>query len=114
MAIIKHQKNTKVYDPDEKFWDQVDQQTHYLIADILQKKLPLTNLRKKENLDLEKDADYRTLLLDYQEEYGANLPNQETVVNELVYEYLLEVSKSLLRTLSDFTCHDSEYFKNLT
>ena len=114
-AIIKRKKNTKIYPHNEKYWEQVETQAHYLIADILNQKLPLPNLRDKKNFDLEEDADYRTILADYYDQYGANLPSDsQQISHEIAYEYLLEVSKSILGTLKSFACHDSEYFEDLT
>ena len=100
----------------EKYWNQVETQTHYLIADLLNQILPLPNLRKKENLDLEQDADYRTLLFEFENNYFevGNLPDPETLAEEIAYEYLLLVVKSLLRNLSDFNCHLPDYFSGLT
>jgi hypothetical protein len=84
------------------------------MADILNKLLPLPNLRDKKNLDLEKDADYRTLLFEAETNYAEveNLPSSEVLAEEIAYEYLLLVVKSLLRNLSDFSCHLD--FENLT
>jgi len=86
------------------------------VADILNRNLPLPNLRQKENLDLEKDADYRTLLFEFETNYSEaeNLPEPEVLAEEIAYEYLLLVSKSILKTLSDFSCHLPDYFTNLT
>ena len=100
--------------PIEKYWNQVDQQTHYLIADLLNKTLPLPNLRDKKNLDLAQDADYRTLLFETETNYSQadNLPTTEVLTEEMAYEYLLLVVKSLLSNLSDFNCHLD--FENLT
>ena len=100
----------------EKYWDTVDQQTHYLIADLLNKSLPLPNLRDKKNLDLEKDADYRTLLFETETNYSQadNLPPSEVLAEEIAYEYLLLVVKSLLGNLSNFNCHLPDYFTGLT
>jgi len=99
-----------------KYWNQVDQQTHYLIADLLNKTLPLPNLRDKKNLDLEKDADYRTLLFEYETNYSQaeSLPDSQVLAEEMAYEYLLLVVKSLLRNLSDFNCHLPDYFTGIT
>ncbi len=99
----------------EKYWNQVETQTHYLIADLLNQILPLPNLRKKENLDLEQDADYRTLLFEFENNYSSTkLPSSEVLAEEIAYEYLLLVVKSLLRNLSDFNCHLPDYFSGLT
>ncbi|CAH1759435.1 11513_t:CDS:2, partial [Entrophospora sp. SA101] len=71
----------------------VDQKAHYLIADLLNQKLPLPSLREKKNFNPTDDADYRTLLADYQEQYGETLPEAEQVAHEIAYEYLLMLFK---------------------
>jgi hypothetical protein len=84
------------------------------VADLLNKILPLPNLRDKKNLDLEQDADYRTLLFEYENNYSkSDLPSQ-TLAEEVAYEYLLLVVKSLLRSLSNFDYHNPDYFTGLT
>ena len=100
----------------EKYWKQVDQQTHYLIADILNKSLPLPNLRDKKNLDLDRDADYQEIFFTYENNYREqkSLPSSTNLTAEIAYEYLLLVVKSILRSLSAFDCHVSDYFENLT
>jgi hypothetical protein len=76
--------------------------------------LPLPNLREKKNFNPEEDADYRTLLLEYREKYGIALPaDSDQVAHEIAYEYLLEVSKSILQTLKRFTCHEAEYMEGI-
>jgi hypothetical protein len=77
------------------------------VADILNKILPLPNLRDKKNLDLEKDADYRTLLFEYETNYSQieHSLKTESLAQQIAYEYLLLVVKSLLRDLSNFDCH---------
>ncbi|CAJ0917001.1 169_t:CDS:2 [Entrophospora sp. SA101] len=92
---------------------EVDQKAHYLIADLLNQKLPLPSLREKKNFNPTDDADYRTLLADYQEQYGETLPEAEQVAHEIAYEYLLMVIKSLVGTLKGFTCHEPEYMKGV-
>ncbi|CAG8661649.1 32_t:CDS:2, partial [Ambispora gerdemannii] len=54
----------------------------------------------KKNLDLEQDADYRELSFAYENNYSEikNLPESETLAEEIAYEYLLLVAKSLLRS----------------
>ena len=92
----------------------MDQKAHYLIADLLNQKLPLPNLRKKENLDLNQDADYRTIRASYASHYEAEeLPSADSLAEFITYEYLLEVVKSLLRSLRDFSCHSEEYLANI-
>ncbi|CAI2162653.1 6806_t:CDS:2 [Funneliformis geosporum] len=81
--------------PAEKYWEKVDQQTHYLIADLLNQILPLSNLRDKKNLDLEKDTDYRTLFFEYENNYSEEeLLRSETLAESIAYEYLLLVVKN--------------------
>jgi hypothetical protein len=67
-------------------------------------------------LDLEQDADYRALLFDYENNYleVENLPNSNTLSEEIAYEYLLLVVKSILRNLSNFNYHLPDYFTGLT
>ena len=112
--MVKNKKNSSLLTKEEKYWNQIDQQTHYLIADILNQTLPLPNLRDKKNFDLEKDADYRTLFFEYENNYSAepNLPASEVLAEQIAYEYLLLVVKSILSRLSDFSCHLD--FANLT
>ncbi len=100
----------------ESYWDTVDQQTHYLIADLLNQTLPLPNLRDKKNLDLEQDADYCNLLFEYENNYSQtkNTIDSQTLAEEIAYEYLLLVVKSLLRSLSNFDYHLPDYFTGLT
>ena len=98
----------------EKYWKEVDQKAHYQIADLLNQKLPLPNLRKKEYLDLNQDADYRTICASYADHYeGEELPTAENLAESITYEYLLEVVKSLLRSLRGFSCHSEEYLANI-
>jgi len=99
---VKTSKLTK----QEKFWNQAEQQSHYLIADLLNQVLPLPNLRDKKNLDLNKDADYRTLFFECENNYHkAGYSNIKRLVKQIAYDYLLLVVKSLLKKLSDFDCH---------
>jgi len=58
-------------------------------------------------LDLTQDADYRTLLWEYENNYSeeANLPTSKVLAEQIAYEYLLLVIKSLLKSLSSFSCH---------
>lgn len=86
------------------------------MADILNQSLPLPNLRDKKNLDLEQDADYRNLVFEYENNYSEkeNSLSSKILSEEIAYEYLLLVVKSLLRSLSNFNCHLPDYFTGLT
>ena len=111
--MVKTNK-TKKLTAEEKYWNTVDQQTHYLVADLLNKLLPLPNLRERKNLDLEQDADYRSLFFEYENNYSEINTSSEILAEQIAYEYLLLVVKSLLRNLSDFSCHLPDYFSGLT
>lgn len=115
MRIIKRKTTQKPYDSDENltFWDQVDKETHYLIADKLNQVLPLANCRDKKVFNPDDDADYRTLCADTENDYGANLPSKDQVSQEIAYEYLFLVVKSLLGKLRNFDCHQEKYFNEL-
>jgi len=78
--------------------------------------LPLPNLRDKKNLDLDRDADYQELFFAAETNYSEEkpLPSSDSLTEEIAYEYLLLVVKSLLRNLSDFNCHLPDYFTGLT
>jgi len=86
------------------------------VADILNKTLPLPNLRNKKNLNLEQDTDYCTLLFEYENNYSGrkNLSREEVLAEEVAYEYLLLVVRSILRSLSNFNYHIPDYFSGLT
>ena len=106
----KTSAKTKKLTPEEKqekFWNEVEQKSHYLIADLLNQILPLPNLRKRKNLDLNEDADYRTLILESENNCSEAefYPQPESLAEQIAYDYLLLVVKSLLRNLSDFDCH---------
>lgn len=107
---------TKFLKTNQKYWNQVDQQSRYLVADTLNKILPLSNLRDQKNFDLAQDTDYTSLLAEYENNYSAteNLPSSDSLAEEIAYEYLLLVVKSLLHGLSDFNCHLPDYFTGLT
>ena len=110
--VILNRKNNQNSLPTD-YWKDAEQQAHYLIADILNQKLPLPNLREKKNFNPTDDADYRALLVDYQEQYNESLPEAEQVAYEITYEYLLMVIKSLVGTLKGFTCHEAEYMEGI-
>jgi len=100
----------------ENFWTEVDHQSHYLVADTLNKTLPLPNLRDQKNLNLEKDADYRTLLFEFETNFSEeeNMIGPQELAEQIAYEYLLLVVKSLLGSLSNFACHLGFEELNLT
>ena len=86
----------------------MDQKAQALIAQILQEKLP-ANLK----LALSEDRDYTDLLPGYQEQYSENQPESDLVASEIAYEYLLTVSKSIIKSLKNFVCHEDEHLEGL-
>jgi hypothetical protein len=76
----------------------------------------LPNLREKKNFDPTEDADYRTLLTEYENNYAEveSLPNSEALAEEIAYEYLLLVIKSLIGSLRDLGCHQEDYLEGIT
>jgi hypothetical protein len=73
----------------------------------------LANCRSKKVFNPNDDADYRTIGADYENNYGDNLPSLEKASQEMTYEYLFLVVKSLLEKLRIFNCHRKEYFNEL-
>lgn len=106
-------KETKI----QNIWQEIDHSTHYLIADLLQQTLPLTNVRK--NFNPHDDADYRSLLTDYQDQLIDLTPSElklrmktnhpEPLPEQIAYEYFLLVIKSLVGRLREFGCHHEDY-----
>jgi len=102
-----------------KIWKEVDQQTHYLIADILNRILPLPNLRNKKVFNLNEDADYRTLLVDFENLFSERPLGElklmlkeghpEPLPEQVAYRYFLLVIKSLVNEMRNFGCHDESY-----
>jgi hypothetical protein len=82
----------------ESYWNEVDQQSHCLVAKILNSVLPLPNL------DLKRDKDYQELLFAYETNYKSEAENK-VLAEQITYDYLLLVVKSLLSSLSSFDCH---------
>lgn len=76
--------------------------------------MPLSNCRDKKIFNPDDDADYRTLCAEVENDYGDDLPKKEEVSEEIAYEYLFLVIKSLLGKLRTFNCHQEKYFTQLT
>jgi hypothetical protein len=75
--------------------------------------LPLANCRDKKIFNPNDDADYRTLGAEIENDYGDDLPSQDQVSQEIAYEYLFLVVKSLLGKLKGFKCHQVKHFEKL-
>jgi hypothetical protein len=65
-------------------------------------------------LFLHKDADYRTLLSDIENQYDeGDLPDKEYLAEEIAVCYYRIVIKALISDLSEFGAFDSSHFENL-
>ena len=122
-------KNNK-FTATEKFWNQVDLLAQEKIYQLLIGNLPLPNLKlitesyrfedKQEKLTglfLHRDADYRTLLVEVEDEYSEseeNLPDKEYLAEEIALWYCRLVIKSIIADLQDYSTYDPSYFENLT
>ena len=113
----------------EKFWDQVDHLAQEKIYQLLTNAVPLPNLQlitksyqftDKDNsltgLFLGKDADYRTLMADIENQYAVedDRPTPKQLAEEVTVNYFYLVFKALLSDLSDCYGFDPSYFSNLT
>ena len=108
----------------EKFWSQVDSLAQEKIYHLLTNSIPLPNLKlikesyqsedrqnKLTGLFLGKDVDYRTLMLDIENQYvEEELPTAEQLAEEITVNYYHLVFKALLTDLSDCFGYDSSYF----
>lgn len=101
-------------DPETQFWKEVEKSSKSLIADLLEKTLPLS--ATPQVFDLEKDTDYRILLRDdlpnyysEQEEYQAKIANDnwtsadvEEVAQDLTCTYFDLVVQALVVGLTRY------------
>lgn len=111
--------------PKEQFWSEVETKSQSLIADLIEKTLPISAIPKV--FDLEKDADYRTLLREDlpnyysdSEEYQEKVSEQswtredvETVAQDLTCQYFETVVGNLVDWLSDYNGFDATGLTNL-
>ena len=112
---------------EEKFWAEVNQLAQEKIYQILTRIIPLPNLKlitepytyedkqdKLTGLFLHKDTDYRTICADIKDQYAEeNLPDKESLAEEITFHYCRLVVKALVNELSEFSCYDASYFENL-
>lgn len=120
---------SKAESEEEKFWDQIDQLSQEKIYHLFTKNIPFQNIpliteawkfedqqQKKVGLFLDRDADYRTLLGDMQNQYyeDENRPDQEYLAEEIALWYSRLVIKSLISEVSRYSPYDPSYFTDLT
>ena len=77
--------------------------------------------QKKVGLFLERDVDYRTVLVELEDQWywrvneeGEKLPAKEYLAEEVALCYCRSVMKALIRDLSDYSGYDLSFFENLT
>jgi len=113
---------------EEQFWNEVDQLAQKNIYQLFTQNIPFQNIplikepweyeerpQKLSGLFLERDVDYRTLLIEMKDRYTEEeLPDQEYLAEEVAFWYCHLVIKSLIRDLSDYSSYDSSFFENLT
>lgn len=125
-------KSTKLT-AEEKYWKEVDRLSQEKIYQLFTINIPFQNIplitepwkyeeaqQKKVGLFLDRDVDYRTLLVDLESQYyersyedGEELPSVEAVAEEVTVSYCQLVIKSLIRDLSEYPCYDPSFFENL-
>ena len=131
--LTKAKKLTKE-EKQEKVWEEVDQLAQAKIYQLFTTNLPFQNIplikeywqyedrqQKLSGLYLHKDVDYRTLLLELEnewyervEEEREELPTAEILAEEVALWYCRLVMKALIRDLSDYSGYDPYFFENLT
>jgi len=123
-------KNKKLTaeEQEEQFWTEVDLLAQAKIYQLLTNNIPFQNIKlitepwnyedrqqKLSGLFLERDVDYRTLLIEIENQYAENqLPAKEYLAEEITLSYCRLVIKSLIADLSDYSVYESSLFENLT
>jgi len=106
-------------DPETQFWNEVAEKSESLIADLIEKVLPISAIPKI--FSLEKDADYLNLLRETlpnsyseSEEYQEKIANQswteedvEAVAQDLTCHFFDIVVKNLVDWLSKYSGFES-------
>ena len=120
--------------PEEKYWAEVDQLAQEKIYQLFTINLPFQNIpliteawkfeaaqQEKVGLFLRRDVDYRTVLMDLEnewygrvEEEGEELPTAEMLAEEVALWYSRLVMKALITDLSDYSGYDPSFFSDLT
>ena len=128
LCYLTNMNKTKKLTAEEQFWDQVDQLAQAKIYQLFTTNIPFQNIKlitepwrfedrqqKLTGLFLDRDADYRTLLSEMENQYAeTELPSQEYLAEEIAVWYCRLVMKSLIEDLSSYDGYDPSYFENLT
>ncbi len=132
--IKKTSPKTSKLTPEEKYWAEVDQLAQEKIYHLFTINIPFQNIplitepwkyeeaqQEKVGLFLRRDVDYRTVLVDLENEWyerveleGEELPTAETMAEEIALWYSRLVMKSLITDLSDYLGYDPALFSDLT
>ena len=124
--MVKTKKLT-AEEQEEKYWSEVNQLAQEKIYQLLTNNIPFQNIKlitepwsyedrqqKLSGLFLRRDVDYRTLLSDIENQYAEeNLPDEETMAEEITVWYARLVIKSLITDLSDYSSYDPSLFSDL-
>lgn len=133
-APKKPTKPLSLEEKEEQFWEEVNQLAQEKIYQLLTTNIPLQNIplikepwcyeeaqQKKVGLFLDRDVDYRTLLVDLENQWyervkeeGEQLPEPEYLAEEIAMFYCTMVMKSIIRDVSDYNCYDPYFFSRLT
>ena len=120
-------KKLTAEEQEEKYWNEVDQLAQQNIYQLFTQNIPFQNIplikepwkyeerqQKLSGLFLERDVDYRTLLLELEDQYAEEeLPDKEILAEEIAFWYCRLVMKSLIRDLSDYASYDPSFFENI-
>lgn len=116
---------TKKLTAEEQFWEEVEKKSKDLIANLVEKVLPIN--ATPQNFDLERDVDYRVLMRDdlprsyYEsEEYQTKITNHswteddvEYVAQETTVYYFDLVAQSLARWLNTYPAFENTKLSQL-
>jgi hypothetical protein len=99
---------------NERLVDEVKEKSRSLITEILNQTLPIENIHQ--NFVPHKDADYRSLLSDYENYLTDFTPSElklrlkknhpEPLHESIAYDYFLLVIRALVDSLRDFGCYN--------
>ena len=119
-------KNNKL-SKEEKYWNEVDLLAQAKIYQLLTTNIPFQNIKlitepwqyeerqeKLTGLFLDRDADYRTLLSDVENQSSPATSDKEILAEEIALWYCRMVVKALIQSASDYSGYDPAYFENLT
>ena len=132
--VSKKLSKVKKLTAEEKYWAEVDHLAQEKIYHLFTTNIPFQNIplikepwkfeerqQKLIGLFLGQDVDYRTLLLDLEnqwyeriEEEGEELPTAEILAEEVALWYCRLVMKALITDLSDYASYDPSLFSLLT